>query len=92
MPIRSRRCNGRPRLLAEDVSGVAPAFILTCGYDPLKDEGAIYTDRLTAAGVAAVHKRFEGQIHGFLVMGKVIPEAAVAVRDIAAHARKAFGM
>jgi acetyl esterase len=79
-------------LLADDLTGVAPAFVLTCGYDPLKDEGADYTDKLKSAAVPAVHKRFEGQIHGFLGMGKVIPEAADAIHEIAVHARRAFAM
>ena len=70
-------------LLAEDLSGLPPALVLTGGFDPLRDEGRAYADRLRDAGVAVSYKCFDGQIHGFLTMGRVIDEAAVALQEIA---------
>ena len=77
-------------ILIEDLSGMPPAYILTCGYDPLRDEGKAYADRLAEAGVAVNYKCHEGMIHAFITMGKVIDETAVAIADVARHTREAF--
>jgi acetyl esterase len=52
-------------LLAEDLSGVAPAYIATAGFDPLRDEGEDYALALRGAGVPAALRRHTGLIHGF---------------------------
>ena len=64
-----------------------PALVLTAGFDPLRDEGREYADRLVAAGNRATYVCFERQIHGFITMGKVIDEANAAVTLCAARAR-----
>ena len=79
-------------ILATDFSNVAPAFILTCGYDPLLDEGRRYADKLRAAGIPVEYRCYEGQVHGFLMMGKIIDEANEAINDIALKARVAFSV
>ncbi len=66
-------------LLAGSVAGTAPALVITAGYDPLRDEGRAYADRLREAGVPVAYRCFDGQIHGFITMGKVIDEANEAV-------------
>jgi len=76
--------------LAEGFGGVAPAFVLTCGYDPLVDEGKAYADKLSAAGVAVDYTCYEGQVHGFITMGKAIDEANDAVYEVADKVAKAF--
>jgi len=77
-------------LLAEDLSRLPPALVLTAGFDPLRDEGLAYADRLSAAGVSATHVCFERQIHGFITMGKVIAEAKSAIALCAAELRRAL--
>jgi len=66
-------------LLHPDLSRLPPALVLTAGFDPLRDEGFEYANRLAAAGNRATYVCFERQIHGFITMGKVIDEANAAV-------------
>ena len=68
-------------LAAKDVSGVAPAYVLVAGFDPLKDEAKAYAAKLKAAGVAVDFAEYESMIHGFLGMGGLVPQAAQALRD-----------
>jgi acetyl esterase len=74
-------------LLADDVDGVAPAWIGLAECDPVVDEGIAYADKLRAAGVAVDLEIYRGMIHEFLKMGRAIPEALQA-QDDAARALK----
>ena len=69
---------------ATRLSGLPPAFVLTAGFDPLHDEGRAYAEGLEAAGGRVAYRCYEGQIHGFLTLDKVIPEALDAVAETAA--------
>lgn len=77
-------------LLREDLSRLPPALVLTAGYDPLRDEGLAYADRLTEAGNRCTQICFERQIHGFITMGRVIDEANDAVAICAMQLRAAL--
>jgi acetyl esterase len=48
-----------------DVTGVAPAIVATAEFDPLRDEGTAYAERLSAAGVPTTYAPGPGLIHGF---------------------------
>ena len=61
-------------LLAGDRRGVAPALVVTAGFDPLRDEGAAYAAELEAAGVAVGYRCYDDMVHGFFGMG-VVPTA-----------------
>jgi acetyl esterase len=69
-------------LQARDVSGLPPATVVTAGFDPLRDEGAAYADRLAEAGVAVDHRLHEDMIHGFVPM-LIEPELDAARNEIA---------
>ena len=77
-------------LLHPDLSRLPPAFVLTAGYDPLRDEGLQYAHALTAAGTRSTLINFERQIHGFILMGRVLDEANAAVQLCAAQLRQAL--
>jgi len=66
----------------KNLSGLPPAFILTAGADPLRDEGEEYANRLKEAGVAVTFRTFPGQFHGFFTMGKLLNQANVAAAEI----------
>ncbi len=62
--------------------GLPPAYVLTAGADPLRDEGDEYAHRLKEAGVPVTYRTFPGQFHGFFTMGKLLQQANVAAREI----------
>ena len=69
---------------ATTLIGLPPAYVLTAGADPLRDEGDEYAERLKQAGVPVVHRHFPGQFHGFFTMGKLLQQANVAASEIGA--------
>jgi acetyl esterase len=77
-------------LLARSFAGLPPALVITAGFDPLSDEGQAYADALRKAGVAVTRERFEGQVHGFVTMGRIIDDAGRAIGMGAAALRGAF--
>ncbi|MEM9731573.1 MAG: alpha/beta hydrolase [Myxococcota bacterium] len=75
-------------LLAESLAGVAPALVITAGYDPLRDEGNAYAVRLEEAGVETEHHCYEGAVHGFLGWSHASAVARDAVDRIGAFLRR----
>jgi acetyl esterase len=81
---------GDPRaspLKASDLAGLPPALVYTAGFDPLRDEGQAYADRLTAAGVKTIHHEFDSLIHGFVGLRGTVQAAARAMDDMVAGLR-----
>jgi acetyl esterase len=74
-------------LLANDLSGLAPALVVTAGLDPLRDEGEDYAHALRAAGTPVVLRRFPGFIHGFISAAGISRACRDALIEIAGAAR-----
>jgi acetyl esterase len=74
-------------LRARDLEGLPPALVYTAGFDPLRDEGQAYAERLSAAGVKTIHREFDSLIHGFAGMRGALQAAARAMDDMVAGLR-----
>jgi acetyl esterase/lipase len=79
-------------LRAPNLSGLPPALVVTCEFDPLRDEGIAYAEALAAAGVEARHLPNRGQIHTSLVSVDTIRSGAPARAAIGASLRNFFAM
>jgi acetyl esterase/lipase len=77
-------------LRAHDLSGLAPALVITAAFDPLRDEGEEYAGALRAAGTPTTLRRFPGFIHAFVSITGVSRRAREAVIEIAGSTRAMF--
>jgi acetyl esterase len=77
---------------AADVSGLPPAYVATCGFDPLRDEGEIYAARMREAGVRVVLQRHSSQIHGFANLTAICPSARAAMLEVTGALRMGLGL
>jgi acetyl esterase len=77
-------------MLAERHDGLAPAWIGLAECDPLVDEGVAYADLLRMSGVPVDIEIYHGVVHGFVNMGRVIPEASLAHADAGRALKQAF--
>jgi acetyl esterase len=68
-------------LLADDLSGLPPALLLTAGFDPLRDEGRQYADAMREAGVVVDYREFGSLVHGFANFFALGGGCATAVAD-----------
>lgn len=77
-------------LLNEDLAGLPPALVITAEFDPLRDEGAMYADKLRQAGVPVEYTCYEGMIHGFFWMAGMMDKGAQAVSQVSSSLRSVF--
>lgn len=75
-------------LHAEALEALAPAVVVTAGFDPLVDQGEAYAHRLVTAADAALYRCYDALPHGFLNFAGLVPAADVAAREIAGLARQ----
>jgi acetyl esterase len=77
-------------LRAPDLSGLPPALLVTAEYDPLRDEGEFYAEKLRANGVPTALTRYDGVNHGFMFWVGVVDKAGSAMNEACDWLRGVF--
>lgn len=78
--------------LATELWGLAPALVITAGFDPLRDEGDRYAAALAGAGVPTTHRTESALPHSFTVLGGISKEARAAVARLADDVAAVLGV
>ncbi|GJD51874.1 Acetyl esterase [Methylobacterium crusticola] len=78
-------------LRAASLAGAPPALVLTCGHDPLCDEGRLYAHRLEREGVPVTALHLSDQTHGILTMSRIVRASAGVLAFVASGLRDAWG-
>jgi acetyl esterase len=78
-------------LRAPDLTGLAPAVVVTAEFDPLRDEGRAYADALERAGVPVVRHEYGGMIHGFFGLSAAFDASRDAMQRVSTELGRAFG-
>ena len=76
----------------EDLSSLPAAIVLTAEYDPLRDEGIAYAQRLRAAGVPVTHRHHDDQFHDFFSFVNLIQAGNAAARQVGSEIRELLAM
>ena len=78
-------------LRANSHRALPPAYVFTAAFDPLRDEGKAYADKMAAAGVKTNYRCIEGLVHGFMHFTGAVKAADAAMTDIAEAIKNGFG-
>jgi acetyl esterase len=77
-------------LLAESHANLPPALVITAEYDPLRDEGEYYAEKLHAAGVPTTLSRYDGMVHGFFAMSGILDGGKKAMAEASTWLSRIF--
>jgi acetyl esterase/lipase len=77
-------------LKAKDLTGLAPAIVVTAGFDPLLDQGEAYARRLKDAHTPTIYRCYDALAHGFTAFTGAVPAADTACREIAGLVREGY--
>jgi acetyl esterase len=77
-------------LLAESHADLPPALVITAEYDPLRDEGEYYAEKLHAAGVPTTLSRYNGMVHGFFAMSGILDGGKKAMAEASTWLARTF--
>ena len=77
-------------LLAESHEGLAPAVVITAEFDPLRDQGTAYANKLEAAGVQVTHTNYDGMVHAFFQISPLSDAGKAAITQVAEAAKAAL--
>lgn len=80
----------RSPLLAKELDQLPPGLVITAGFDPLRDEGKAYADRLQVLGIAVEHLCYQDVIHAFISFAGGIEQGRDALHEAAARLRTAL--
>ncbi len=78
-------------LLAESHANLPPALVITAEYDPLRDEGEYYAEKLHAADVPTTLSRYDGMVHGFFAMSGILDGGKKAMAEASTWLGGIFG-
>ena len=79
-------------LFEKNLAGIPPTYVLTCGLDPLRDEGKLYADNLSAHGVTVIYAHEKMLPHGFLNFARAFPKGRKIPLDAADFLRGALNL
>ena len=77
-------------LRARYVFGLPPALVITAQYDPLRDEGEFYAEKLKTGGVTTASRRYDGVNHRFMFWVGVVDKAGMAMNEACEWLRGVF--
>ena len=77
-------------LRADNLGNLPPALVVTCEFDPLRDEGIAYAEAMQAAGVAVGQLQCRGQIHTSIMAVDMVVSSAAARAEMGAWLQQAF--